>query len=499
MCIVGAGAAGITLARELAGASRRVLLLESGGFTADAKTQALHQGRLSGLTYYPLTVCRLRYFGGTTNHWDGECRPLNEIDFEAREGVPMSGWPFDRAHLEPHYRRAEAICQVDPGAYAPSDWATREQPELPAGGSALQTHILQLSPPTRFGAVYREDLERAPNITVYTHANVLDLETDPGKRSVTRLVAATLERNTFSVTAKAVVLATGGIENPRLLLLNGLGNGLVGRCFMEHLAVETSRWLPADAELPLGLYKPHEARRGDYRGRVIASLMLPPEVIRQERLPNFRYEVLDRTGKKQHAPKGEQSLRHLAGNLRRGKAPDRFFTHVWNVLSDLGGAAGVVRQKMGGSAPQLITLEHIAEQVPNLDSRVTLTEERDALGRRRVDLAWRLSDVDRDAIRRTQELMARTLGQAELGRLQTVLAEDPAAWPVKGQHHHMGTTRMHADPAQGVVDPNCRVHGMSNLYIAGSSVFPTSSSGTPTLTLVALALRLADHLKEAAA
>ncbi len=347
VCIIGAGAAGITLARELAGQPVRVIVLESGGLTADHNTQVLFQGRNTGLPYYPLTVCRLRYFGGATNHWEGECRPLDEIDFEARDGIPLSGWPFPKSHLAPFYQRAESICQVDSGSWDPTTLATGEAPQIPAADSPLRTCILQLSPPTRFGTVYREQLKRA----------------------------------------------------------------------------------------------------------------------------------------------------QMVGAARSGKAPDRFLSHVWNVLTDLGGAMGAVRRRLGGPPPKLLTLERVSEHVPNPESRVTLSNERDALGRRRVNLTWRLSEVDRRSIKRTQELIARALGQAGLGRVKNILDEHADAWPVRGQSHHMGTTRMHEDPTQGVVDPDGLVHGMSNLFVAGSSVFPTSGSGPPTLTIVALALRLADHIK----
>jgi choline dehydrogenase-like flavoprotein len=137
------------------------------------------------------------------------------------------------------------------------------------------------------------------------------------------------------------------------------------------------------------------------------------------------------------------------------------------------------------------------EQAPNPDSRVVLVRDRDQLGVHRAALDWRLSDVDRENVRRTLEIFGAEIGAAGIGRLKILHGENETGWPddLDGGQHHMGTTRMSDDPKQGVVDSDCRVHGMSNLFVAGSSVFPTPGGATPTLLLVALALRLADHLK----
>ena len=503
VCIIGSGAAGITLAREFIGRSLRVILLESGGLTADSQTQKLYEGRNTGLPYPPLTVARLRYFGGTTNHWVGECRPFDEVDFEARDGVPFSGWPFPKSHLEPFYRRAEPVCQLQPVPYDARAWATEDAPPIALGGSRLATHILQFSPPTRFGEVYRNDLERAENVSVYLHANALEIKTDTNARTVTQVAATTLEGKVFSVSAKWFVLAAGGVENPRLLLLSnrtqpaGLGNGqdLVGRFFMEHVEMRVGLWLRSNPELPLDLYKPHDVHTAAAQGRIAASLTLAPEVIRQERLLNFRYEIRPLQPHDAPQSKGERSLRHIARSARQRRVPDQFMSHLWTVLTDLGGTAGAVRRRIAGKPPAL-TLLQVSEQAPNPESRVKLSDQQDRFGQRRVELAWRLSETDRRSAVRTQELIARQLGQLGLGRVKSLLGADANAWQLTGQYHHMGTTRMHEDPTQGVVDANGLVHGLSNLFIGGSSVFPTSGSGTPTLTIVALALRLADRIKE---
>lgn len=230
VCVVGAGAAGITLARELSGQSFSVCLLESGGLEFQEDTQSLYAGENVGLPYN-LANERLRFFGGTTNHWGGYCRPLDDIDFKVRDWIPNSGWPFDKAHLIPYYERALKICQLgEPYTFDVADWESEETPRLPFIGNRVVTKLFRLSPPTRFGRVYRNEISRSGNISTYLHANAVEIETDENARTVTRLRVASLEGNSFWVSAKLFILATGGIENPRLLLNSnkrqsvGLGN-----------------------------------------------------------------------------------------------------------------------------------------------------------------------------------------------------------------------------------------------------------------------------------
>ncbi len=504
VCIIGGGAAGITLAREFIGQPFRVILLESGGLAADTKTQKLYEGRTVGRPYYPLTICRLRYFGGTTNHWAGECRPLREIDFESRAGMPHSGWPFTRESLESFYQRAASICQLSPAPYDVATWATEQTPPIPIVKSQLRTSIMQFSPPTRFGEVYGDELKAADNIRVCLYANALNIETDSQGRTATRITATTLEGNTFSVSAKFFILATGAIENARLLLLSnevqqaGLGNAhdLVGRFFMEHLEIKTALWLRSDSQFPLGLYQQHAVEKPSHKGQVFGTLTFDPEVLRKKQLPNFRCELHDISAQESvPLSTGEQSLRHIVRAARRGHVPDAFMLHLKSVLGDFSGVANAALRRVPGDPQHFLTLVVIAEQTPNPESRVTLTDLRDSLGKRRVQLAWRLADIDYANAGRIQKLIAQELGRLGLGRVKSLLNADTGLWRLNGQHHHMGTTRMHTDPKQGVVDANCKVHGMANLFVAGSSVFPTGGGGTPTLTLVALALRMADHIK----
>lgn len=237
ICIVGAGAAGITIARELRGGPLSVLVLESGGLRNDARTQDLARGEISGHAYPPLESARVRVFGGSTTHWSGWCRPLDPVDFERRPAVPHSGWPIDYDDLDVYYARAQSICQLGPYEYGGRHWADATAASLlPLEGGAFETSVFRFSPPTNFGRVYREPLARARNVRVLLHANATRIATSENAARVERLHVATLSGRRFEVRARRFVIACGGIDNARLLLASDVGeaDGAVGRFFAEH-------------------------------------------------------------------------------------------------------------------------------------------------------------------------------------------------------------------------------------------------------------------------
>jgi choline dehydrogenase-like flavoprotein len=480
ICIVGAGVAGITLAREFLDKDVRVCLLESGGLEPDRVTQSLYWGENVGVPYYPLDTSRARFFGGSSNCWHvpigseqlgARLRPLDAIDFEEREWVPHSGWPFERAHLDHFYGRAQKVCKVGPYAYDVGDW---ENPgftsRLPFLNGRVETTIFQFTDRKIFRE-YRETISRSENISAILHANATGIETDSSARKVNRLNGVTLNGKHFSVKANFFLLALGAIETSRLLLLSngvreqGLGNDndLVGRFFMEHPHLWSGLYIPADEKIfsSTGLYKVHMVNGVPVMGK----LTLSEKVLRKERILNYCTSI--------HAkicpePPGK------SGGVKR------FIRH--NVI--------------GKGKIKAFQLNHMSEQLPNPESRVTLAGERDALGQRRAKLNWQLSGLDMKTIIRSQEVIDQELRRSGLGRLHIEMQSEAPPPQLTGGWHHMGTTRMHNDPKKGVVDKDSRVHGISNLFIAGPSVFPTSGYSNPVLTIVALTLRLADHVKE---
>jgi choline dehydrogenase-like flavoprotein len=517
VCIVGAGTAGISLAREFIGEQFRVCLLESGGLEPDKATQSLYWGENIGHPYYELDTARARFFGGTGNYWHiplGEgrlgvrLRPLDSIDFERREWVPHSGWPFDRSHLDPFYERAQSICQIGPFAYNVEDWEdSARTPRLPLNGDQVKTAIFQFGKRDHFLREYKNEINGAGNITTCLHGNAVDIETEETAKRVTRLKVADLEGKAFWVSARLFILAMGAIETPRLLLLSnkvqetGLGNlnDLVGRFFMEHPHLWSGYYVPSDQSIfgSVGLYKVHDVNNVPIMGK----LTLNEEVIRSERLLNYCVSIHPKfipSRRLRHTPsKGVESLRELRSAVRHRKVPRNADKLLGNVITDIGGIASHAykRTMKKSDMVPVFTLNHMTEQAPDPDSRITLGEERDALGQNRVQLNWRLSPLDIQSIIRAQEIIDSSLRRAGLGYLHIELEGETPPPGLHGGWHHMGTTRMHVDPQKGVVDKDCKVHGISNLYIAGASVFPTGGYANPVLTTVALAVRLADHVK----
>lgn len=500
VCIVGAGAAGITLALEFIDAPFRVCLLESGGLEFDEQIQSLNQGVSVGNRMSRLDESRLRFFGGTTNHWGGRCRPLDPDDFERRPWVPYSGWPLTRAELDPFYERAHNVLELGPYDYEYASWADT-MPEffrLPFIGDRLAVGIWQLSPPTRFGKVYRTRLNGAPNIETYLFANVVDIETEDTVDAVTGVRVACLEANEFSVRAKYFILAMGCIETARILLLSnkvqraGLGNtyDLVGKYFMDH-----PLWKPAHIILPEAsdiMQRPMSLLASGARSRLILS----QRVVAEERIVKFMANIFP-NDYSIPATEGYKSLKRLTQDIMKGDIPDNFLDDLGNVVGDIDGVFTRVYRRYFGES-DLLKISVRMEQAPNPDSRITLTNERDALGLHQVRVDWRLTDLDEHSLRRALQILGEEIGRSAMGRLRlddSVLGADSGVSPPLSSHHHSGATRMSATPRSGVVDPDCRVHGISNLYIASGAVFPTMGIANPTLTIVALALRLADRIK----
>lgn len=442
---------------------------------ASPATQALYDGKYAGevpsLDSSYLSGSRLRAFGGTTNLWLGYCRPLEAIDFERRDWVPESGWPFSRSVLDPYYDAASDFMKI--GRF------DTDNPDADRGRSYFE------SPNTsekvfrfrsmRFGEVRSAELREARNVTVCLHANVLDLVASAEGTSVESVRVSTLSGKKSSVRARRWVIAAGGIENARLLLVSdgvhrgGLGNqhDLVGRYFMEHPVIYVG-FGPAVfwERFPMSLYLQHDGV--DRR----ANFVYPTEAIaRREKLLTISMNFMWRA--------------NASGFSRTDQAVVAATRQVDAFQEDA--------EELRPPAWHKTTL--VCECAPNPQSRVRLIAERDALGMRRVEVDWRLTGLEADTIHRYAKIMSRRIAELGMGRMKLAAEKHQLLGMMSAPHHHMGTTRMHDDPKQGVVDANCRVHGIENLYVAGSAVFPTSGAANPTFTILALALRLAEQLE----
>ncbi len=530
VCIVGAGAAGISMALQFIGSGIEVLLLESGGFGEEPDTQALYAGAVADERLHsPPDRYRQRRFGGTTPIWGGRCMPLDPIDFEARDYVPHSGWPLTLDALLPYYPMANRLCEAGDFSYtAALTFRDGGRPMIEGFESTCFTSdtLERFSCPTDFGARYGDRLRSARNISVLLHANVTAIRLQADGERVAALQVRTLGGKRLEARAGQYVLATGGLEVPRLLLASrdvhpqGIGNqhDLVGRYYMCHLAgtIGALKILKPPAAVHHGYEISDE---GIYCRRRLA---LRPEVQRTRRIGNFiarlhhpritdtahrssvlsllylakpliPYEYGTRLRGDEHASTGAW-LRHL-GNVVTG--PFEAFGFAWHMLRDRKLAARKFPSIIVTSKANLYSIDFHAEQQPEASSRVMLDRATDALGMPRLRIDWRYTAGDVDSVRRALALLAAEFDRSGVGRLEYDPATVEAEMTRYGAYggHHIGTARMGSDPRVSVVDSNCRVHGVGNLFIASSATFPTSSQANPTLTVIALSLRLAAHLR----
>jgi choline dehydrogenase-like flavoprotein len=471
----------MSIALDLVGSGLSVVLLESGGRERNEQNDALSNGRMIGIDTWDLRRMRIRALGGTTGHWNGWCRPLMPQDFERHDHIPHSGWPLKYSDLVPWYRRACRTVEIGEFEWDSDARSRATAKRLLPLSSAIDQRYYQFSPPTRFARVYGPVLERAEDVRVLTYANLVDIRLDQSWRHVESFACRTLTGTSFRVSAGRYVLALGGVENARVLLASrsqqreGVANGrdVVGRYFMEHPHYYRSVDLVHSSGLDLAFYIRGDSdwsRPDGSRVQILGALGLSAEVSRRERLLNFSATVLAPGASPQPPP----------------LAPDK------GQLPPAAAQALVTRGRRGFTAT-VLTLR--AEQSPLPDSRITLTDELDALGMPRVALDWRIAPEDDVQMRRAMMVLARELGAAGLARLRVPGDANRFIWRQDPGGHHMGATRMGRDPAVSVVDVNGRTHEVRNLYITGASVFTTGGDSNPTLTVVALAHRLADHLK----
>ena len=442
-----------------------------------------------------------------SHRWSSWVVPFDDIDFEKRDWVPYSGWPFGKETLMPYYERANSICGISDFDYEPVHSAEKiGKPDfrlMPLKGSRIKSKIWRFHyPPVNWKDAYLEELQSANNIKIYLNSNVVEIETNDVANQVTRVRVACVNNNQFWVTSKVFVLAMGGVEIPRVLLASnktqkaGLGNqnDLVGRFFMEHPSYDGfARTMIADREDYPALYTLDSESRREYG--VIAGLSPSREFQEKAKILNSATLMF-----------------HARGRWTSASVADGFLEHVGAVLTDLG-TRGYLGKRLFGRFDlhthlrRLLDFRPQIEQAPNPDSRITLSEEKDLLGLNQSKLDWRLTELDRHTLHTVNKLLAEEIGQSGLGRAQILSSETDTHWPLNygffqgikgpsmvGGWHFTGTTRMHDDSKQGVVDANCKVHGIGNLYIASSSVFPTNSFANPTLTIIALTLRLAEHI-----
>jgi len=536
ICIIGAGAAGISIGNELAEAGLHVLVLEAGGHRHDKAVQAIYEGEsLSPQIHAPPSMYRQRRFGGTTTIWGGRCVPLDPIDFERREWVVGSGWPVERAKLDSYYQRAMVYLEAGESAFNERD-VLRDWRPLVEGfaSSTIDTDIVErFSAPTDFGKIHGRKLISSPHVKVIQNASCLELVQEDQSRAVSHIRCGTMAGNRFEIKARDFILAAGGLESTRLLLssnrssASGLGNesGALGRNYMCHIegSIAAIRFQPIDRPVVWSfetskdhiyvkrrlhvceaeqrrqgtlntIFRLHHANPGDsaHGNPVLSAMYLTKRFL----IPEYRRKVA--MIEYSHDEQQESGLALLSRhfwNVVRGTPALARFAANWLVERHL--KYHRIPYVALPSAHGRYPLDFNAEQVPNPESRVSLSNERDALGLQRLTIDWRMTEQDTSSIVQSHSILQKAVVDSGIGQLEFFDPDMDAAArrsvPVGG--HHIGTARMSDDPRSGVVDASCRLHSVPNVYVAGSAVFPTCGQANPTLTIVALAIRLADHLK----
>ncbi|MBB2964905.1 GMC oxidoreductase [Methylobacterium sp. R2-1] len=529
VAIVGGGTAGLIVANDLSGKGLKVVVLEGGGLKRQPRSQDLYGGEVVEPDIHPeLTSYRVRAVGGTSRIWGGRVIPFDPIDFEERAWVPGSGWPFGFETLRPYYERAMQALEAGRYAYSPETALPGGRRELAPGidGPHLTTTIERFSKPTNVWRRHGRALTQAPDVHLVLNATVTAMRLRPDARTVSHLEVRGPDGTERRVRARATVLALGALETARLLLASndvrtaGIGNehDHVGRNYMSHLCttagtltfagrgtdiaydyerdadgiyVRRRLWLNEEAQRTFGLlnttFRTHlpDAGNPDHGNAILSAMFLFKSFVLIEYARKFSERRAD----------AGSYLRHCANILRQPRRIARFGGNwvTGRILADRKIPSVVL-----GSDDNRYVLEFHAEQAPNPDSRVTLSDRRDRLGMPQLKVDWRLSALDIDSIKRSYHVLASELSRTGTGRLdydEEELVDRTRRHGLVGGHQ-IGTTRMADDPRRGVVDRDCRVHGTSDLYVASASVFPSSGQANPTHTIAALALRLSERLTQ---
>jgi choline dehydrogenase-like flavoprotein len=528
--IVGGGPAGLSIARELAHTKLHVLVVDSGGFHYDAETEGLnavenigqpvlppqvqrvgrgYSGDLAWLNDIPAFELRNRLLGGSTHTWVGKCAAFDDMDFAARAWLPNTGWPIGRRELQPALDRAADLLNLGPNVYDEKLFTLLRSPpaELGIDRDLLRPFFWQFShelhqrgEPMRF--IHLVHQIKGTNVDFLTHATTTDIKLDNHGRRATAIEVRSMEGKRAVIVAKTIVLCAGGVENARLLLASnsqmqtGIGNGrdVVGRYMVDHPRTSLASVTGADIE-PIARHfnfygLVHDGRTQFY----LRGLSLSPEIQAREELTNCAtYPV------QIHAADDPwMALKRLLRGSRQGLGAD-----VGTVIRSAPMVAAGIYERLlrkRGLPHRSIELrfDAMAEQQLDRDSRVTLSDKRDRFGTPLPRVDWKIGATETLSMKRLARLLSDEFARVGLPRPRLadwIAADDDSKAAFMDMAHPSSTTRMGTDPTASVVDTNSMVHGIDGLFVAGSSVFPTGGHANPTLMVLTLAIRLADHLK----
>ncbi len=495
VCIVGAGAAGIVLAIELVNRGKTVLLLEGGGAQREDSSQQLYDSEVVGLPHRGIHTGRIRAKGGSTVRWGGQILELDAYDFLPRPNVPASGWPFRKSELIPFYERARTLEGL--ASAQRSDTAVWRALQLPfVQFPDLESYLSRWCPEPNFARLHQTTLATHPNLNLWLHANAVELSIDNGV--ATRLRCRTLTGIEAAFLAGRFLFCLGGIESSRFFLQPRPGglpwnrSSLLGRHFQDHIDCNAALIEPHDRKAFHSTFDPIYLDGFKYLPKL---RLLPHAQLEHNTLNIGSTMAFEDTGKARTQAK--VTVRNLMrgrfhevtrGNLRHTAAHLPMLLHqAWRYK--------IERRAFAPPHVRIFLRVH-CEQEPTSQSSITLTTERDALGLLRARLDWQISEREFGAIRKYVLLAQRSL--ASIARVTPdpdLISSDPAFLArCDDSNHHMGGMRMASSDATGIVDTNLRLFGTTNTYICSSAVFPTSGFSNPTHTVLALAVRLCDHL-----
>lgn len=558
--IVGAGPAGLSIARELGGSSLRVLVCESGVVGRHEDYYHLNQVEAqTGAMFDPKSPLRMEFFtntnpvwnpdvepfgsrirgyGGSTAYWGGKAATFDENDFKKRDWVSHSGWPVSLTEVSEYFDRAGAIISIGPNVYDDRLWSMlgKDKPEPRLSDDNLKSTFWQFSR----SSMAKTDIVRfardhaeipGDNLRTITNATVTRIDLSEDGTAFHGVEVSTLQGERRFIRAKTCILAASAIENPRLLLANrhqhgdGIGNrhDVVGRYLMDHPGGKVGHFPLKDVKAVSRHFGFFGLQRGRKTHMYMHGLLLSARKQKEEELLNAALFALEGVSPDDpvaaikrlirfRSPKPFTDMASVAGGLgvlfkgfgmklmESGVIPARVQDAIIGVAMRLSPNM-VVREYQNMGIPHKIAsldLYSLCEQRPSPESRITLGESKDHFGVPRALVQWRLSEAESGTIMRLAQITADEMEAKGLPRpvlVDWIANNRPQDAQLSDMAHPSGTTRMGSDPKTSVVDSDCKVHGVEGLYVAGSSVFPTSGQANPTLMIVSLAVRLADHLR----
>ena len=497
-CIIGAGFAGITLALNL-DKKYKILLLEGGDYDFTVESQDIYKGKVVGHDYWRLEDSRIRCFGGSSNVWGKWAIPYEERDFEKKPYAKLSGWPISKKDLDPYLEQTNEIFEMSK-AFKPYSNAKGWDDVLKKPNDDFEGFYIPITP-VDFKEKFGPEIKKSKNIDCYLNANLTDMTLSDDHSTVIGVEVKNYNKDTFTPKAKTFILATGGMENARLLLSfnkqckNGIGNDndQVGRYFCEHPQFQAGTFILEDHTKALFKSKEYHFEH--------KFLRPTGKYMEENKVLNFGIRI--------------ETESFLSKDIKNKTLSRTFKDKVKGIVCESEWLTGMVVTYYKDGASLLCETNDLVkrvrdgrivyngEQISNASSRILLSKnEVDKFGMKRIEFDWNFTKIDLETARKSVLSFAKVFAMHNIGRLKVDdwILSDKVDFPTiehgRPGPHHMCTTRMSDTPKEGVVDVNCKLFGIDNFYIGGSSIFSSSGEVNPTFTIVQMTLRLAKYFNE---